>query len=541
LTFALEEMQKDKVTGLHDVRLRLSDQLNNEEGLAGPQQNLHPAHMSSQDLTYLKNKGVFDFPQADILKALVEAFLTLFYPLYSIVDKDEFETLYRRQKIPWILLHAVCFIGVSFCDQRVIFQTSSKQRSHARQVFYDKAKLLFDMGYERNKIILLQSVLMLSFWGPKLDSYWNPSSWVGFAVTLAASLGIHRTASLARMDANGRSLLRRLWWTLVVRDASCATLLGRPFRIRMSHCDSDMLTLEDFRNELLTSPSGTRESAYEVQALYQIHVSKLSLILRQIIRIQSSENYDRGKTSELHTLLRNWEIELPQGLKWSRPSSATNVYVTSLKILFHHHLILIYLRAPRHSRIRTAPSNDPSTPPSSIAASAAQVISSSAITLMTTSKISSMPHETFAGFFIAGLVFYRQIQQQPILVAQLGRSALDNCQMVLYEARENCDAARWMMCIFDFLLSGKSELDSLELGHSLSSSFEATVTPEAPAGDGITTFENHSLHSSDLDVHVNDWTLPLQQDLMSLGDDFPFIPNLYPPMGDTTFDPELYC
>ncbi|KAK5024897.1 hypothetical protein LTS07_008275 [Exophiala sideris] len=159
------------------------------------------------------------------------------------------------------------------------------------------------MGYERNKIVLLQSVLMLSFWGSKLESYWNPSTWVGFAVTLAASLGIHRTASLARMDASGRSLLRRLWWTVVVRDASCATLLGRPFRIRMSHCDSDMLTLEDFRNELFTSRPDTREGAYKVQALYQIHVSKLSLILRQIIQFQSTENNDRSKMSELHGLL----------------------------------------------------------------------------------------------------------------------------------------------------------------------------------------------------------------------------------------------
>ena len=226
LTFALQELRRDKRASMHDAGSHMSNLSQNNTGLAAPQRNAHPAHLGPSDITYLKSKGTFDFPRAEILSSFVGAFLERFYPLYSIVDKIEFERLYEQQKLPWILLHSVCFIGASYCDQSEIYKSGFKSRWHARRMFYDKAKILFDIGYETNKIILLQTVLMLSFWGPQMKSYWNPCSWIGFAVTIAESLGIHKSNASVGMKSNDKSLLRRLWWTLAVRDAYCACSSG---------------------------------------------------------------------------------------------------------------------------------------------------------------------------------------------------------------------------------------------------------------------------------------------------------------------------
>ena len=287
-------------------------------GLASPQQSPHPAHVSSNKITYLQSEGAFDIPMADVLKPLAEAFISRFYPLYWIVDREQFQSLYRQQRLPWILLQAVCFIGVTFCDQSVIYQSPMKQKPQARKIFYKRAITLLDIGYETNKIVFLQSVLILTFWGPQMKSYGNPSSWVDFSTNIAASLGIHRNSSLAGMNIKDKSLFRRLWWTMTARNASCATLLGQPFRIRMSQCDSDMLLLEDFNHSLSTPRPDTDEYSSQASALYQVNVAKLSLILHQIVLFRLTSNRHPVKRGELHALLNKSHSELPATVDWSR-------------------------------------------------------------------------------------------------------------------------------------------------------------------------------------------------------------------------------
>lgn len=235
LTFALEELNGGAKAHLYDA----GSDLSKSKRLESQRRHTHPSHCSPEDIAYLEAKGTFVDPDPNQLDQLVTAFLDNFCPLYSIVNKDEVLECHRARSLPWILLHAICFLGATFCDSAVIHKSNYKSRLHARRAFYDKAKVLFDVGYETDKVVLLQTVIMLSFWGPQMNSYWNPCSWVGFAVTIASSLGIHRSAAFARVTGRDKGLLKRLWWTLVVRDAYCAALLGRPFRIDMALCDTE--------------------------------------------------------------------------------------------------------------------------------------------------------------------------------------------------------------------------------------------------------------------------------------------------------------
>src|SRR5581483_11404524 len=91
-------------------------------------------------------------------------------------------------------------------------------------------------------------------------------------------------ANLKQEDVN---LLRRIWWVLAIRDASCAALIGRPFRINMYYCDTEMLTLENFSDEL-EDPEFAQHPLRDIFGLYQIQMAKLSLILRQIV----TQKYD---------------------------------------------------------------------------------------------------------------------------------------------------------------------------------------------------------------------------------------------------------
>ncbi|KAK5400799.1 hypothetical protein LTR06_011259 [Exophiala xenobiotica] len=441
LTFALEELQRSDRRSLYDP----ISQINVE---ANAQRTTHPPHMSPQDTAYLHAKGAFETVNSETSASLVSAFLDRFYPLYSIVDKDSFVELHEKQALPWVLLHAVSFIGATFCDASTIHKAGFKSRWHARRCFYDKAKILFDVGYETNKVVLLQTVLMLSFWGPQMKSYWNPCSWIGFGVTIAESLGINRRNPATWIEPKSKSLLRRLWWTLAVRDAYCAALLGRPFRINISQCDTDMLELIDFDHSV-TCPGTDCHTHY----MYQIQIAKLSLLLRKIIQVRFGPPNHGTTLQDLHETSHRWRAELPPEVDWSFHSASSNIFATCLCIIFNHHLIFIHLEKPSFGDdFGTEPQQDSSS--FQMAQSAAQKIASTALSLMTNSKVEQLPHETFPGFFIAGIVFYRQFRQsQQSVYAQLGRAALDNCQMVMNEARERWDPALWAIKIFDFLLS----------------------------------------------------------------------------------------
>lgn len=50
--------------------------------------------------------------------------------------------------------------------------------------------------------------------------------------------------------------------------------------------------------------------------------------------------------------------------------------------------------------------------------STARAIASNAITLMTKACLSGLPHEVFPRFFIAGIIQYRQTQQNDPMVAK---------------------------------------------------------------------------------------------------------------------------
>ncbi|KAK5189849.1 hypothetical protein LTR99_006352 [Exophiala xenobiotica] len=536
LTFALEGVQVARPQAALGSETQQSNEETSQQTVKysgkAPLPGHHPNHMTPEDISSLKAKGAFDFPEPKVGDALVRAFVTRFYPLYSLVDVDEFESLYKEEKVPWILLNAVYLIGATFCDATVIHQSSFERRSRARRAFYDRTKALFDLGYEKNQLVLIQTAVMMTFSGPHLKSYWNPSSWVDFATTIAASLGIHRTSGLMRFPERDRGLLRRVWSIILARDASCATLLGRPFRIRTSQCDNTV-SCEDFPQSASVPP---------ISALYQIYSSKLSLVLRRIVLFHSDCNPGGESQSNLHTELHKWQSELPAAIDWTRQDDQRNVFASTLKIVFHHHIILLHMGKGTRLTVDQEPPSDAASSSIEPAVSAARTIASSALSLMINSKVSSMPHEVYTGFFIAGVVFYRQLQQQgQSPLAQLQRSALDNCQVILHEARESCDAAKWMMRVFDFLLSSNSAEPRKDENQDLSNSHSG---PRQDIGDQNNALapqsQGHSLSYNNLnDAFMTDWELPIQQqDLGGLSDDFfSFLPDFYTPaLGDFGFD-----
>ncbi|KAK1146043.1 hypothetical protein N8T08_003691 [Aspergillus melleus] len=355
--------------------------------------------------------------------------------------------------MPLILLHSICFIAATVCPSAVLHRAGFLSRRDARFFYYKKVKALFDSGYEINKIVILQSAILMSFWGGGPNNYWNFYSWISTAVTIAEALGIHRSVATTNMQSQDKSLLRRLWWILVTRDSACSSLVGRPFRIELDQSDTEMLTIEDFAHDAMTSDF--LESPFRQNyALYQIEIAKLSIVLRDIVISRFYPGRRSPSTPDiLQSRLYQWRGELPPTLTWQEDvPDHSNPFSMTLSVQYNHHLIMLYL-----GRIPSVGLRNSHDDIEEIMAIAAQNISTVACAVVTKSIILGMPHEFFHSIFLAQAVFYTKLKSPNKLLAQLGRAALTNCQMVLHESCECWDPSPWIMQLFDNLSSRRLE------------------------------------------------------------------------------------
>ena len=132
-------------------------------------------------------------------------------------------------------------------------------------------------------------------------------------------------------------------------------------------------------------------------------------------------------------------------LDWGRSDTPNNMLSAILSIVHEHNVILANLGSqhPAESGIMQ-PDIDLAT----------QRISAAGSSIVVKSQTLQVPHEVFHCIFTAGVACYEQIRSPQPTVAQLGRSTLNNCQMVLQSAINNWDASGWVMDLFEKLSNG---------------------------------------------------------------------------------------
>jgi hypothetical protein len=412
----------------------------------------HPPGMRAEEIAFLESKQVFTAPSEETVDALINAFFERVFPLYPIVNPYELLVQHKSRRIPWMLLHALCFISATYCPMRIIHRAGFDSRAEARSLFYEKAKALFDIGYEGNKVVAVQVCIIMSFWGGGPSNYWNFYTWICTGVTIAETLGFHRSMARATIEPQDRSLIKRLWWVLVIRDATCASLVGRPFRINLDHCDTDPLTEQDFSYDASLSLECMASPLAQLSGLYQIHATKLSLILRHIIAARFyPQNPSTSASSLLQELMTAWRNDLPAEMRWlDRTSSQSNVFVFTLRILYNHNMILAHVNGSLDVEPDVSDGScSQRLNREEVISDSAQQIASVSCDVVTTSDGLLPPHELFHGLFVAAVVFYMQTNSHNSMAARAGMSGLTNCKMALHAVRDTWDASPWISQLFD--------------------------------------------------------------------------------------------
>ncbi|KAK9427188.1 fungal-specific transcription factor domain-containing protein [Lipomyces doorenjongii] len=406
----------------------------------------HPAHMTPAKIIYLTSESCFTKPSKEAVEQLFTTYFQKVHNVYPIINRPDFARLYEQDKVPWLLFHSICFAAASHCPIGVLCREGGHSaRREARMDFYRRAKSLFDLSYERNKIVLIQSAMLLSFWGGEPDDYWNTVSWINMAVNIAESLGMHRAVSSADLGDEDRSLWRRIWWCLVSRDSFCAALLGKPQRINVSQCDVEQLSLDDFLYDADAAPVSLWGHRRKEYGLYVIENAKLSQILRSIVQARDGHRIDTDFVLAMHRALQDWEEDMPDKLRVHTlsPDSPIFVYGAALSLIYNHHLVYLHQTAPPDCSISLE-----------IAHEAVSNIAEFGSTLVTISVIPFMPHDTLASFFVAIVMLFTQMQQKSNVSPdrlRLFRMQLKICEMIVHQAQDHWDHADWILAISDGL------------------------------------------------------------------------------------------
>lgn len=172
-------------------------------------------------------------------------------------------------------------------------------------------QLLYDFDHEQDRMVLVQALLLMTYWYETPDDQKDTWHWMGVAISLSHTIGLHRNPEKSTMDPRRQKLWKRIWWSCFMRDRLVALGMRRPTRIKDEDCDVPMLTLDDFSiDSVLEGEDGLmwtyeerrqreKEAARQRElALMCIEKAKLCQCISNVLGVQYSVlNTNHGSTT----------------------------------------------------------------------------------------------------------------------------------------------------------------------------------------------------------------------------------------------------
>jgi hypothetical protein len=292
----------------------------------------HPAHFDAEDIQYLAAKGCLTIPDDQLRDELIRIYVLVVYPFMPAVDLGDLLGVITGEDeggtISLLLFQAVMFASATFIDIKQLQSRGYKSKRDARRVFFNRVKLLYSLDYESDRLTLVQSLLLMTYWYDSDSDDKHTWYWMGIALTTAQVEGLHRDTEQPQHPANANRLRRRIWWSCVIRDRLLGLGIRRPSRIREDEFSVEPLRLDDFdlapptpaAARLLATPSctGSDPSCRRAMAIICIDLSKLCIVIGRILHSQ----YTIGSSQQEGSSYLRKAIVRPQSSKEQSQSFA---------------------------------------------------------------------------------------------------------------------------------------------------------------------------------------------------------------------------
>jgi hypothetical protein len=221
-----------------------------------------PDRFGADDITYLQNKGALSIPNIELRNELIRCYAEVIHPFMPLLDLHDFVATIDcndgSKQVGLLLFQSVMFAGIASVNMRHLENAGYTSRRDARRDFFNKTRLLYDFDLEADRIPLIQSLLIMTYWYETPDDQKDSHHWMGIAVSLAQTIGLHRNpGKSASIDPARQKLWKRIWWSTYMRDRLIALGMRRPTRIKAGDFDVPMLTVDDFDIQVLPDPESS--------------------------------------------------------------------------------------------------------------------------------------------------------------------------------------------------------------------------------------------------------------------------------------------
>lgn len=259
-----------------------------------------PAKIGLDEVNYLHCKGALSLPELRLQRYLLQAYIEFVHPYMPLLELHDFLNRVnardgRNGKVSLLLYQAVMFAASAFVGIKALNDAGYTNRRAARKAFFQKARLLYDFDYESDRLVLVQALLLMTYWYEAPEDQKDTWHWMGVAISLAHTVALHRDP--VTVSANKHKLRKRIWWSCFMRDRLIALGMRRPTRIKDEDFDVPMLEASDFENEVLADDNRivpaectlTRDTKMQKElAELCVQKAKLCVLISHMLKAQYS-------------------------------------------------------------------------------------------------------------------------------------------------------------------------------------------------------------------------------------------------------------
>ncbi|KID64785.1 Transcription factor, fungi, partial [Metarhizium hybridum] len=258
--------------------LALAINICRDDGLKSSRHALLPMNNSTpltpQDWQYLEQRGCFSLPSRVMQDALLRAYFHYVHPFAPVIDVADFVYRYTTGHVSVLLLWSMFAAAGSFIDEQLPTNELGATRIEVKAAAFERAKALYDLEYERETIALIQSTYLMSYRLGCLNDVKGPWYWIGVAINLAYTAGLHRLPPPDSPDspAGNSRLWIQLFWSVYCRDVWLCLAYSRPVRILLSEVTTPIPTRVQFASAPVEVPDDIyhRYLPYEINELARL-------------------------------------------------------------------------------------------------------------------------------------------------------------------------------------------------------------------------------------------------------------------------------
>ncbi|KAF7718772.1 Fungal Zn(2)-Cys(6) binuclear cluster domain-containing protein [Penicillium ucsense] len=276
-----------------------------------------PVRASRSGGVPLKAQLLQSAPSGLIEQAFIDAYFLNYHTSYPFVHEPTFRAQFndpslRPHGAAWqILLNTILALGA---------WSIGDDSSDLDVTFYQEARACLQQFsvFEIGNLTLVQALLLLSNYAQKRNKPNTGWNYLGLAVRMAMSLGLHKEFPGWKISLLQREMRRRLWWGVFIFDSGAAKTFGRPILLP-EECVMDCKQVLNIHDEALTPETTTLPLESSGPTLYSglIAQTQFHLLTNGVYqRLISTPSITPEETMGLQKPMEEWYNGLPPYMRY---------------------------------------------------------------------------------------------------------------------------------------------------------------------------------------------------------------------------------